>query len=358
MKIALMGAWNTDSGASIHAELVGRAWAEKGIDLTVFSFYRHSFHGTALTKKAKEEEPYVKRCFTVYSAPHPELDTRPILKADFDVFVVEDLGMLPMNDLLDIFPRIKEKAVTVNVIHDGELSDKPEFFKFDWDHNICFDERYYNFLKGAYPEGKLSIIPYPAAPLKTGDMMQAREELGLPKERKVVLMFGAAAEHAVNTTLVLDRLADRYDITLVLVTEIERVLEEFEKILPRVNFELKIVEQSPSLDLLYKYLYASDCLIYNKHSKPTVVVASTVFQCLGAGCPIVSLDSNFVDSFHTEIIKYHNFYQLEDNVVDVFEKGPKYQAQQTAIRLYLDEYSAEPTADKFLKLFETLQKRI
>ena len=33
MKIAMMGAWNTDSGASIHAELIGRSWIEKGIDL-------------------------------------------------------------------------------------------------------------------------------------------------------------------------------------------------------------------------------------------------------------------------------------------------------------------------------------
>ncbi|NQT33407.1 MAG: hypothetical protein HQ594_07035 [Candidatus Omnitrophica bacterium] len=357
MKIGLIGAWNTDSGASIHAELIGRAWEEKGIDLTVFTFYRHSFHGTAITKKPGEEEDFVKRCFTVYGAPHPEMNTKPILDADFDIFIAEDLGMIPMQKLLAVFPEIKRKAKTVNVIHDGSLSEKPEFFKFDWDQAVCFDDRYYNFLKSAYPEGKLSIIPYPAYPLKTGDMKKTREELGLPQDKKIVLLFGAAAEHALNTTLVLDRIAKEHDILLLLVTEIEHVLEEFERILPRVSFDFKIVEQSPDQDLLYQYLYASDCMIYNKYSKPTVVVGSTVFQCMGSGCPIISLDSNFVYSFNREVLKYRNFYELEDNLVDVFERGPKYQKQQIAIREYLEDYSAEPTADRFLKLFETLLKK-
>ena len=59
---------------------------------------------------------------------------------------------------------------------------------------------------------------------------------------------------------------------------------------------------------------------------PVVVVGSTVSQCMGSGCPIVALDSNFVYSFNREVIKYRDFYELEDNLVDVFEEGKKYQA--------------------------------
>ena len=62
------------------------------------------------------------------------METAPILEADFDIFVVQDLGMLPMDHLLDIFPQIQKKAKMVSVVHDGELSRKPEYFKFDWDH--------------------------------------------------------------------------------------------------------------------------------------------------------------------------------------------------------------------------------
>ncbi|MBD3426638.1 MAG: hypothetical protein GF409_05360 [Candidatus Omnitrophica bacterium] len=358
MKIALMGAWNTDSGASIHAELIGRAWVEKGIDLKVFSFYRHSFHGTALTKKASEEENYVTRCFTVYGVPNPEMNTAPVLDADFDVFVVEDLGMLPMANLLQIFPQIKKKAKTVNIVHDGKLSTKPEYFKFDWDHVVCFDDRYYRFLEDAYPEGKVSIIPYPSCPLVRGDQKKARKELGLPPDKKIVLLFGQASDYALNTSVVLDRLTKKYDVMLVLVTEAEKALAGFKRIKPKVAFDLKIVERSPDQDLLYKYLYAADCMIYNKPSMPIAVVGSTVFQCMGSGCPIIALESNFVYPFNREVFKYRDFYELEECLVEVFEKGPRYQAQQKAIEEYLADKSAEPTAEKFLELFEILLGRV
>ncbi len=357
MKIGMIGAWNTDSGASIHAELLGRAWKDMGVDLQVFTFYRHSYHGTALTKDARDEEDFVHRCFTVYGDPHPLMDTAPLLENDYDIFVAEDLGMLPLPQLLSIFPEIRKKAKTVNVVHDGSLSTKPEYFRFDWDHAVCFDDRYYNFLKAAYPEGKLSIIPYPSYPLKVGDKDEARKKLGLPLGRNIVLMFGQAAEHALNATMVLDRLVDDYDPLLLIVTEVERVLEQYNNIIDKSKVEIKIVEESPDLDLLYDYLHAADCMIYNKPNMPVVVVGSTVFQCMGSGCPTIALESDFVYSFDREVIKYRNFYQLENILVDVFTKGKKYQAQQRAIVDYLDDKAAEPTAKKFLELFEILLKK-
>jgi hypothetical protein len=355
MTIAMMGAWNTDSGASIHAELIGRAWVEKGIDLKVFSFYKHAFHGTALTKK--QDENYVTRCFKAYGFPNPEMQTAPLLETDFDIFVAEDLGMLPMEHLLNIFPEIKKKAKTVNVIHDGELSRKSGYFKFDWDHVVCFDGRYYDFLKNAYPEGLISIIPYPSFPLERADQAKAREDLGLPRDKKIVLLFGQAAEHALNAVVVLDRLVDRYDILLLLVTEVEKVLVEFKRIQNRVKFNFNIIEQSPDRELLYKYLHASDCMIYNKHSMSGVVVGSSVFQCLGSGCPILARESNFVDAFNKEVLKHKHYYDLEDNLVDVFEKGKKYQILQRAVEEYLEENAARPTAERFLQLFEDLLKK-
>jgi hypothetical protein len=358
MKIAMMGAWNSDSGASIHAELLGREWIQKGIDLKVFSFYKHAFHGTAITKK--EDENYVTRCFPAYGFPDSEMDIASLLEADYDIFVAQDLGMLPMDHLLDVFPQIKKKAKTVNVIHDGSLSNKPNFFKFDWDHVVCFDERYFNFLKEAYPEGILSIIPYPAFPLSLGNKMEARRELGLPMEKKIVLIFGAAAEHALNTVVALDRLVltnDKYDVCLVLLTEIERILSKFKHIQNRVKFDFRVIEHSPDIALLYKYLHASDCMIYNKHSAPVVVVASSVYQCLGSKCPILVRNSNYVDPFAREVLRHEHYYELEDNLVDVFEEGKKYQRQQRAVEDYLEENAAEPTAEKFLKLFEDLLEK-
>jgi hypothetical protein len=74
-----MGAWNTDSGASIHSELIGREWINTGHQLTVFSFYEHSIHGTALTNK---DEDFVYRCFTTSNHPNIKLDPLPFLRED------------------------------------------------------------------------------------------------------------------------------------------------------------------------------------------------------------------------------------------------------------------------------------
>ncbi len=359
MKIAMMGAWNTDSGASIHAELVGRGWARKGIDLKVFSFYRHSFHGTVITKTPEEEEDYVKRCFTVYyesGFPEAELNPKPLLEEDYDIFVGQDIGMLPLKQLLKIFPEIKKKAKTINVIHDGALSKRPEFFELDWDQVVCFDDRYYDFLKEKYPEDKLTMIPYPCFPLKRGNMEKVREKLKLPKEKKIVFIFGAMSAYGSGITSMLDTLADKYDIKLIVCTRDEKALERFRPLQSKTKIDLVIIEKAPPMDKLYEYLYAADCLIYPKPSKAGVVVASTVFQCMGSGCPTIALDSNFVYPFNNEVLKYKDEHGFTENVVDVFEKGEKYQAQQAAIEKYLKENSSEAVAEKFIKLFEKMLK--
>ena len=126
MKIGLMGGWNTDSGASLHTELVGRAWKKMGHEVNVFTFYRESFHGTNIIGN---DENYVTRCFTVSGAQKVEMNPVPLLTADYDVFVTEDLGMLPMDHLGRIFSRIKKKAKTVTVIHDGDLARKASFYQ-------------------------------------------------------------------------------------------------------------------------------------------------------------------------------------------------------------------------------------
>jgi hypothetical protein len=87
------------------------------------------------------------------------------------------------------------------------------------------------------------------------------------------------------------------------------------------------------------------------------VVASSVFQCLGSKCPILVRDSNFVHSFGWEVLRHEHYYELEDNLVDVFEKGKKYQRQQRAVEDYLEDNAAEPTAEKFLRLFDDLLKK-
>jgi len=351
MKIGMMGAWNTDSGASIHAEFVGRGWKKLGHQLQIFSFYRHSFHGTAIVG---EDEDYVKRCFTVWDGPPPRLNPVPILTSDFDFFVTQDLGMLPKDELGKIFHWIKKKAKTITVIHDGRLADDPGFYQFDWDAIVCFDKRYRDFLVKAYPEKRIHIIPYPCHPLEYGDKQKARKELNLPGDKKIVFLFGPAAQHSLENIPAVISLAKKYPLMILVVTKDKNALKGYREIKKKYKVDLELRVDSPDIQQLYKYLWASDALLLTKKPGPWVVVSSTVFQCLGAGCPIVALNSNFVELFGKELFKFSNFAELKTNLIDIFQEKPRVKAKLKAAERYVKNNSGEEIAKKFLKLFNNL----
>jgi hypothetical protein len=354
MKIGIMGGWNTDSGASFHTELVGRAWRALEHETRVFTFYKHAFHGTQITG---EDEEYVERCFTVSGFSPPALDPRPFLTHSYEIFVVEDLGMLPKDLLGKIFHWIKTKAKTVNVIHDGELSDDPGFYQFPWDAIVCFDERYKNFLKAVYPEDKIHIIPYPCSPWLKGDKEKARQTLNLPQEKKIILSFGPASRFCYQLIPSLAALARAYPLLLLIVTRDKEIIGNFKKLKEKKVLEIEIREEAPDLKRLYEYLHASDALLYNKESVPRVVLSSTAFQCLGSGCPIIARASNYVELHGAEIMKYSSLEELEKALRSVFEKDASYTATLKAAEEYVKTNSALEVAQKFINLFKELLKK-
>lgn len=349
MKIAIMGGWNIASGASLHSELLGRELAKKN-DLSVMSFYKHSFHGFSLVG---EDEDYVVRCFTKYGSKNPRLEIAPFVKKDYDIFIVEDLGMLPMDLLANIFPQIKKKAKTINIIHDGKPSSKQGFYKFDWDAIVCFDERYKKFLKTKYPAEKIHIIPYPSLPLCPGNKEKFRTELNLPRNKKIIFLFGRLFTNLTSEFIAIYKLALKYDILLLVVSNNKKVIAKIKKAQDN-NFELEIRDENLKLDRLYQYLYASDALIYPKPSLPHVVVASTIFQCLGSLCPIITYDSNYVSMFSDEIFKYKNNKELELHLTETFEQGEKYKNLISSVESYIQKNSSVHVAKKFEKLFSKL----
>lgn len=351
MKIGMMGAWNTDSGASIHAEFVGRGWKKLGHAVKVFSFYKHSFHGTAIVG---EDEDYVTRCFTVWNGPPPRLDPVPFLTSDFEFFVTQDLGMLPKDELGKIFHWIKKRAKTITVIHDGKLAEDPGFYQFDWDAIVCFDKRYKEFLARAYPEERIHIIPYPCRSLEPGDRRKAREELNLPQDKKIVFLFGPAAKNSLENIPAIIPLKDKYPVMLLVVTRDREGIKGFGELKANHQIEVELREESPDIHQLYKYLWAADALLLTKKPAGWVVISSTVFQCLGAGCPIVAFNSDFVELFDKELMKFSNHEQLKENLIDIFEQKSAVQATLKAAEKYVKANSGEEIAKKFLKFFENI----
>jgi len=355
MRIGLMGAWNTDSGASIHTELLGRSLVEMGHQVWVFTFFRDSFHGTAIVG---EDENYVTRCFSVSSDPEPRLLATPFLTRRYEFFVVEDLGMLPQDHLAKIFHWIKKRARTITVIHDGNLKEDPSFYQFDWDAIVCFDRRYFDFLKRAYPEEIIHIIPYPCLPWRPGDRQAARGRLSLPQDRLIILQFGTGPRFGAARFNLVQRIAGKYPLLLVIVTRQPEGLEKWRNLKQQAPELIEIREESPSIDRLYEYLYASDLLLYDKPSMTNrVTVSSTAYQCLGAGCPIVALRSAFVEGLEDALYVYSDDSELESAIDSIAARDERWHKVREGAHQYVEENSGTKIAERFVKLFQLLAER-
>lgn len=344
MKILMMSAWNQTSGVCIHAELVGEEWVKAGHELKVFSFLEDDFHGACLIGVDQE---YVIRCFGTPGRTN-YLDPIPFLKEDYDFFVVQNLELMPMAELLKIWPQIKAKAKTILVIHEGYLPPYPEFYQFDFDAIVCFDERYQRELEKKFPPDKIDIVPYPCHPLEPGDKREARERLGLPQDKKILFSYGLVIHQHFSMLLPLEDLSQRYPLVYLALTA-EGRSEILDKAQDRYSF-IQIREGGATVEELYDYLHASDVLLLYKQSF-NIVVPSTVYLCLGSGCPIVILGGRYTEELGEEVLKYRDFDELKEVLAGVFE-GRK--PDQKAVEKFIAEKSAGKVAQRFIELFESL----
>ncbi len=348
MKIAMMSAWNSDSGVSVHAELIGREWVKMGHRLQVFSFYPSDFHGTTLVG---EDEDYVTRCFTTSTSSHRTLDPRPILAADYEVFVVQDLGMLPKDELAKIFHHIRRRATTLTVIHDSGPSSDPSFYQFDWDQIVCFDERYEAFLQRVHPAERISIIPFPCHPLQRGDQYEARSKLGLPQGKKILLIFGQRIKEHLPLLPLLREMNGSDSLLLLVVSK-----KDLEPLGGIEGIDVEIRKESPTIEVLYDYLHASDVLILHREPCDGVVVSSAAYQCLGSGCPILARDSAFFETLKDVVVTYSDERQFREALADLLRRGQRYQATQKALEGFLRRHSAEVVARQYIDLFRSLRE--
>ncbi|MCK4648998.1 hypothetical protein KAT51_05705, partial [bacterium] len=210
------------------------------------------------------------------------------------------------------------------------------------------------FLKKAYPENKIFIIPYPCHPWKPGNREESRKKLKLPLDEKIIFLFGLASVKGAEAFSALKSLAKKYPLKVLVVTTYPPSLEKWKRIAqenPFVELREKVLDMSE----LYAYLYASDLFLYNKPSLPTVAVSSTAYQVLGSGCPMVALHSNFVEEFDKAIMTYENEKGMIANIKSVFGKDERYRKLLAEQKKYVEENSGIRIAKKFIELFKKLE---
>ncbi|MQY54442.1 MAG: hypothetical protein GH149_04015 [Methanosarcinales archaeon] len=258
---------------------------------------------------------------------------------------------LPTKELLDVFPKIREKAITVQVVHEGFPPKDPLFYKFNWDAIVCFDQRYRDFLVRFFPKEIIHIIPYPCHPLKPGDKKEARRKLGLPLDDKIVFSFGFSTD-IMPVLPTLEDVDKKYNLRYLIIVNPGGKVDALHEVEQRYNFvDLKI--KAVSINELYTYLHASDVLLIHKESpRYKAVISSTVCQTLGSGCPILFHDSNYVELHGNEIVKYRDIDDMKLKLADLFDG--KFDVEKT--KSYLRENNASRVADRFIQLFEKVRE--
>ncbi len=350
MKIVMMSRWNIPCGVSLHAELVGRAWVEMGHDLHVLAPVEWEDY------RSDVDEPYVRRCYRLPKEDRKEgyfFDFQIFREIEGDIFVVQNLEILPMEDLWNVYPGIRKRMKTVFVVHEGKPPKDPRFYQFEWDAIVCFDERYKRFLKEIYPEERIHIISYPCHPLRRGDRVEARKILNLRLDRKIIFNYGIGVYRHLHLLPTIKRVSLDYPLVLLTMTHIPDWYELFDAVRELYPF-IDLRKGDIPIKDLYTYLHASDALLVHKDSAEAVVVPSTAYLCLGAGRPILAYDTNFFETFDNQVLKYTD---LGAALREVFEGSDRVMATLKAAEEFVRMNSSDVVGEKFIRLFESLSPR-
>ena len=344
MKIAIMAAWNTTSGVAMHSEPIGKAFVEMGHEVIVFTFYKDDFHGEGFTAN---DEDFVIRCFG--TRPHTNrLDPRPFIDNDYDILLVEDLGMLPVDKLADIAQVLKRKAKLIHVVHENRPPEHTWFYKIKWDKIVYFDSRQ-DFLKKVYQDA--IYIPFPSYKIREGNKIEARKKLNLPLDKKIVYSFAYRGYRPYYRNLP-EELRDDTVLLHVIRKDEQEMLEETTD----SKWFLVRREDVITTEKFDDYLFASDAVIFHKfENREHAVISTTVYQSLGTGCPIfVPKNSDYFDNFEDEVIHYRNTADLDEKLVELLRNENKQKELKEQAHKFVEATAPEKIAQMFIDLFKEL----
>lgn len=317
------------------------AWRKLGHKVTVFSFLKDELEEDRVTGK---DESYVIRCFG-----KDFLDPRPILTTEFDIFVVEDLRALPVEQLAMIFPLIKERAFPVHIVHEDKLPEEAWFYQLPWDKVIYFDERQH-VLKDVYPNAE--YIPFPCSPIRRGDKTESRKRLDLPLDKKIIFTFCQRGYRPY-----LRYLCEALKLRAVLLFVIPPDFEMLEK---ESAPPWMIVREEGALsdERFDEYLFASDAVIFHKYQNRYLrLLSATIFQVMGAGCPIfIPQQSEYFQPLKDEVIYYTDTDDLCRKLTAFCEDEKIAKHLIEAEEVYTHMRSAEKIAEIYIDVFTAVLK--
>jgi|GEM_PF-191161 predicted GH43/DUF377 family glycosyl hydrolase len=369
-KIAVMGSWNTDGGVSRHATPIVEWLRDHGYHVRVFTHYREAPHGRPLDV---EDEWFVTRCYATAGREVeglPPLDPEPLIKAieeeGINLLLLEDLGMLPCEQILKILPDIKSRGVKVALLnHDNKPKPKDHIF---WkcieliDAVIDFLPEQDEFMSEFCPRDKIYLSDFPCYPVIEMDAKEARRRLGLPEDKRIIITFGEY--DFIAPFKVLDELRkDDPSIYLIALVYDEEEKEELKERLRILGFERgydDIRVENSSWMRRAEYVAASNVVVLDKGEKVEgegAVLSSTCFQVIGWGTPIIARENKFFAPFKGEVLKYRDDEGEREAIRLALNDIPLRERLLLKARGFAYRNSPGRVATKIVKVFEDILEK-
>ena len=187
--------------------------------------------------------------------------------------------------------------------------------------------------------------------MEPGDKEEARRNLGLPLESKIVFIFGQKWRHLGEEEMQVLRELDKvYDLQLLIISETQRVAG-IDLATCTCIFKKEVLER----DKLFQYLHASDTWLFPKHSMDNyAVLSSTIHSAIGSGCVTTARDSNFLYGMRDAVLHYSNREEFKECLVEAFEQGKKWRKAREEAKKCSEDHEDEKIAGSFIKLFESI----
>lgn len=368
LKIIIMGSWNTDGGVSRHTTPLVEWLIEHGYKIKVFTHHKECTHGYPLDV---EDEEFVYRCFTLPGKKIPrrtsfdaELLLNTVEQEGYNIFLAEDLGMLPMEELLEVFPRIKAKTKTILLNHDNIAKpDDSPFWKFEWDAIANFLPEQNRFMKKHYPLEKIHCIEFPAYEQSRANIKKSCGKMNLPTDRNIILTFGEYNMVDFLPAVCVMKKDDPSIFLLALVYNEEHKIKlkmqiaEMKKIYSDIGYDEIRIENS-SWQRRRDYVHASKIVIFDKGEGVMgsgAILSSSAYQIIGWGTPILARDNFFFSPFQDgELLKYKNDSEFTECVRIHIHDDNKREKIIARANEFAINHSPGKTASLFLKLFNGL----
>ncbi len=353
MHLCIISRWNASCGISLHAELIGREFIQRGFKLHALAPTIESanvdWHHRILDV---DDEEWVIRCYEESSSGYGYIDKRVFERINCDILIIELYNRLPYRSLSHLIDKLDSKVVVV--VHSTRKEELIPLNYIRYDAIVVFDERYINeLLKDTYYDkigSKTYIIPYPCVePINVEPYKPS-----FAKGKVLFFSFGRQPYNEYAEYIeALRRLRSKYDLVYWIIRS--------DGLIPGVKDEWVIQwRMRPSLTTLYRYLKASDIHLVPKSKTKRVVVSSTIYQTLASFVPIVTPDTRYVETIPTNndgigpIVKYKDIKDLINKLEQLINDEELRRYIIGKAREFLETCKVSKIVERFIDLFKTI----